>query len=154
LDLGVAMRMIEKPSVAGMSIINLLKIDFFANFTEKQKSTLSSKKMFYSIKDGEFLLHKDDTERSFFILMQGTVHAIDESGVFLNKQHSGSVIGEISYLSKLPRTCNIVAVGNIFVMKIDDEIMDRLDDSLKIAIKDKLIEVLVDRVVQNDHSKS
>ncbi|MBF0381029.1 MAG: cyclic nucleotide-binding domain-containing protein [Magnetococcales bacterium] len=143
----------RKNSLAGMSIINLLKIDFFSTFTDEQKAALSSKKIFYALKDGDYLLHKDDNEKSFYVLMQGEIEAIDDDGNILNTQQSGSVIGEISFLCNSPRTCNVVAVGNIFVMKIDDEIMDNLDDSLKIAIKDKLIQVLVDRVTDNDQTK-
>jgi CRP-like cAMP-binding protein len=144
----------KKPSLAGMSIINLLKIDFFSTFTDAQKAALSSKKIFYALKDGDYLLRKDENEKSFFILMQGVVDAIDDDGNILNTQQSGSVVGEISFLCNSTRTCNVVAVGNIFVMKIDDEIMENLDDSLKIAIKDKLIQVLVDRVTSNDRSKA
>jgi CRP-like cAMP-binding protein len=152
--LGVDMVAHKKSSLAGVSILQLLETDFFSKFSEEQKFAISNKDIFYLVKNGEYLLRKGESQRSIFVLMKGVVNAIDDKGRVINTQITGSIIGEISFLTNLPCTCSVVAKGDVFVMELDEEVMEKLDDSLTLLIKDILIQVLVERVTDMDRLKA
>jgi CRP-like cAMP-binding protein len=56
----------------------------------------------------------------------------------------GALFGEVSFLTKTPRTTNIFAKSNTRVLKLDPKLFDKL--------KDKFIAVLVNRISEMNTS--
>jgi CRP-like cAMP-binding protein len=56
----------------------------------------------------------------------------------------GALFGEVSFLTKTPRTTNIFAKSNTRVLKLDQKLFDKL--------KDKFIAVLVNRISEMNTS--
>ncbi|MEO5335133.1 MAG: cyclic nucleotide-binding domain-containing protein [Magnetococcus sp. YQC-5] len=106
--------------------------------------------MFIAFKKGDYLLRKNDEGNCFFILMKGDVSIADEKGKVLNVLTAGSVVGEVSFLTGQPRTCNIIAQNDVIAMKLDHASMDQLEEYIQIEIKNKLIQVLVDRIKKHE----
>ena len=75
-----------------------------------------------------------------FILLKGEaiVTRNDLLKVTINTLTMGALSGEVSFLTKTPRTTNIFAKSNTRVLKLDQKLFDKL--------KDKFIEVLVNRM--------
>ncbi|MBF0126821.1 MAG: cyclic nucleotide-binding domain-containing protein [Magnetococcales bacterium] len=145
-----AMQAIDRNTRTGLSIINLMESGFFAHFTDEKKAAVSRHKMFVMFKDGEYLLKKGEDGDCFFIIMKGSVSITDERNKVLNTLTTGSVVGEVSFLTGQPRTSNIIANGDAIAMKLDHENMDQLEEYIQIEIKNKLIQVLVDRIRRHE----
>ncbi|MBF0382282.1 MAG: cyclic nucleotide-binding domain-containing protein [Magnetococcales bacterium] len=144
----------KRSSLAGVTILQLLESKFFSKFSEEQKIAISKRDIFHMVKDGEYLLRKGDSRKCLIVLMKGEVNAVNDKGKVVNRQIAGSVIGEISFLTKYPRTCSVVANGDVFVMELDEETIEQFDDSLILLIKDILIKVLVERLTEMDKIKA
>ena len=66
--------------------------------------------------------------------------------VVLAKLKAGAVFGEIAYIAKRIRTTTVIADGNAIALKIDTQNMDKFKSNISSKLKDKLIEVLVNRL--------
>ena len=86
-------------------------------------------------------------ERHFFILLRGLVNIVkNTSEVTIAKLKGGAIFGEISYISKRSRTTSAIAVVDVIALKIDSKKIDELDPAVSTKLKNKFIEVLVDRL--------
>ncbi|MEO5331489.1 MAG: cyclic nucleotide-binding domain-containing protein [Magnetococcus sp. YQC-5] len=134
----------------GKRIIDILESQHFSCFDTKQEATEIRRKMMVQFKDGTPLLQKNEAGNCFFVIIQGSVIAVNDHGKILACLTSGAVIGEISFLSGLPRTCNVIAQGDVMALKLDRENMEQLDLFLQIEIQEQLIQVLVHRFIEKD----
>lgn len=130
-----------------ISIMN--RLAFFKNFTAEEKENLAH---FYqhivSFQPGEIIIRdgdRDDT--SFFILLSG------EAVVTKGKQcrpiarlAPGDFFGEISFLTKTPRTATISAEMELIVIKVDEIMIRELGPPVREKIKDNIITKLVERL--------
>lgn len=130
-----------------MNIIN--KLDVFDRFTEKEKKALVKQNNHFAVyKNDEALIQEGDNEGSFFVLISGTVR-VTKRNLSLNiaDLQPGDSFGEISFLTETPRTASVVANENdVIVLKIDKEILGKLDVNIREKIKDKIIEKLIERL--------
>lgn len=134
----------------GRRILDIIESHYFSCFDNEQEATEIRRKMIVQFKDGTPLLQKNEPGTCFFVIIQGNVIASNDHGKILAYLTPGSVIGEISFLSGLPRTCNVIAQGDVIAMKLDRETMEQLDLFLQIEIQEQLIQVLVHRFIEKD----
>lgn len=130
-----------------ISIMN--RLEFFKNFSAAEKETLSH---FYqhiaACRAGEIIIHdgdRDDT--SFFILLSG--EAVVTKGRQcrpIARLEPGDFFGEISFLTKTPRTATVTADMELIVIKVDEAMIRELTPSVREKIKDNIIAKLVERL--------
>ncbi|MFQ5450627.1 MAG: Crp/Fnr family transcriptional regulator [Nitrospinaceae bacterium] len=133
-------------------------IPFFDEFNLEEKRFLASLDCnLITCKDGETIIGEGELDLSLFILLQGSVRVTREKspGAVLSKLQPGAVFGEISLIRKKPRTTSALAEGNTVVLKMDGEMIERLNPLLLNKIKNQLIELLVKRLDEmNDQLQS
>jgi CRP-like cAMP-binding protein len=64
----------------------------------------------------------------------------------IDKLIGGAIFGEISYISKRRRTTSVIAGGDVIALKIESKKIDALNPAVSTKLKNKFIEVLVDRL--------
>ena len=122
-------------------------IPFFDSFNPDEKlefAALSNQVVEYS--DKTAIVKEGQTEMAVFILLKGEaiVTRNDLPKVTINTLTMGALFGEVSFLTKTPRTTNIFAKSNTRVLKLDQKLFDKL--------KDKFIAVLVNRISEMNTS--
>ena len=86
-------------------------------------------------------------KRHFFIVLRGVVNIVkNTSEVTIAKLKGGAIFGEISYISKRSRITSAIAGGDVIALKIDSKKIDALNPAVSTKLKNKFIEVLVDRL--------
>ncbi|MBF0187999.1 MAG: cyclic nucleotide-binding domain-containing protein [Magnetococcales bacterium] len=127
------------------------RIPFFSAFTEEEKRSLVEEQVscFANYDKGGYLTREGEQDRALFILIKGRARVFKRADPDhpITTLEPGSVFGEISFLTGQSRTTDIVAIEDLLVFKVDDpSILARMDLSLQLKIKDKMIEVLVSRL--------
>ena len=116
---------------AGFSHSHLLmvlqKIPFFKAFLLDERERLADQQdSFVIARSSEIIVRKGSIERSFYILLSGTVSVINEEGSAIVELMPGDVFGEISFLAEIPRTTSVRAEEVCILMRIDQALMSCL----------------------------
>ena len=125
------------------------KLYFFEDFSPEEKKFLSTLQSdIYHYSANEVIIQEGQTdERHFFIVLRGLVNIVkNTSEVTIAKLKGGAIFGEISYISKRCRTTSAIAGGDVIALKIDSKKIDELNPAVSTKLKNKFIEVLVDRL--------
>ena len=135
-----------------MDILALLKkIAFFSVFDEEELLLLSRNyNHFVQFKGKERIIKEGEEDFSLMVLVKGkcsvTKNAKPETS--LATLTPGVILGEVSFLTKRPRTTNVVALDACIVFKMDADGLGKLGLKIQNKIKDQLIEILVARLEQ------
>ena len=83
-----------------------------------------------------------------FVLLKGEAIVIrnDLPRVIINTLTMGALFGEVSFLTKTPRTTNIIAKSEAKVLRLDGDMFKKLKSDTRDRLKDKFIDVLVSRM--------
>jgi CRP-like cAMP-binding protein len=125
------------------------KLSFFAGFTQEEKHFLSAlENQIYKYLPSDVIITEGETDYSFFVLLKGVVAIVKNNPkeVTITKLKSGAVFGEIAYIAKRKRTTSVIADGDVIALKIDTQNIDYLQREIPAKLKEKLIEILVNRL--------
>lgn len=135
-----------------MLLLQLLeRIPFFRDFNPAERLLLAeSDSYFANYRTGEYLIRENEEDTALFILIRGRVAVTRNSAP--NKAiallESGSVFGEISFLTRRLRTSNVLAYEPVTVFRMDGTLFDQLPAPLRVKIQERLILLLVERLEQ------
>ncbi|MBF0422384.1 MAG: cyclic nucleotide-binding domain-containing protein [Magnetococcales bacterium] len=126
----------------------LKEIPFFQSFTLGEIDTLmKDSEMVADYSRGDYIIVQgSDQTQDLFILVRGEVEITDAMHHHITYLSTGSIFGEISFITHQPRMTNVVALGDVIVVRIDKKSVDRIDLKLQLKIKDSLIETLISRI--------
>ncbi|MDP6625449.1 MAG: cyclic nucleotide-binding domain-containing protein [Nitrospinota bacterium] len=133
------------------------KIPMFKNCTSKEKKHLAQLSNSLVKHDkGDFIIkqgYESNSPLPLYVIVYGSVF-IKKRGVIkpLATLNAGSTFGEMSFLSKNPRTTNVIAAENVMVIKLNDHFFKSIPDKLKDKIKNYLIEILIERLNKMNES--
>lgn len=130
------------------------KIHFFKEFTEEEKSGLASlQSQLINYGPDERIIREGEIDISLFVLLKGTVRVTcnELPRIDIIKLKTGAVFGEISFISKRPRSTNVIAEDKVLVLKIDGVLFDEISFEVQVKIKDKLVELLIQRLDDMNH---
>jgi len=125
------------------------QLSFFAEFTPEEKHFLSTlESQIYKYLPSDVIIREGETDYSFFILLKGVVAVVKNNPqeVTIAKLKAGSVFGEIAYIAKRTRTTSVIADGDVIALKFETKNIDHLKPAIPNKLKDKLIEILVNRL--------
>ena len=132
-----------------MSLYEMIKdIKLFNKFSEEDKKMFAG--MDHSVlayNKGDIIIKEGDHYTSLFLLIRGSA-LVTRKGYDspVAKLKAGSVFGEISFLTHRPRQSNVIANENLLAIKIDDELLDKVDPAIRDKLKNYLIELLANRL--------
>ena len=125
------------------------QLSFFDGFTQEEKHFLSMLEcQIYKYFPSDVIIREGERDYSFFILLKGVVAVVksNHEEVIVAKLKSGSVFGEIAYITRRTRTTSVIADGDVIALKIDTKNIDDLQSAIPSKLKDRLIEILVRRL--------
>ena len=115
----------------------------------EEKSELTKNQgTFFKYQSHQLLIREGEVDSAVFIILKGSVHVSKNSlpDITISRLRAGSIFGEISLISALPRSTNVMAEGEVVVMKITKEMLDALEPSLKKKFQNSLIKILAQRI--------
>lgn len=124
---------------------------FFKEFTSEEKDVLVQiQNIYLKFNAGEIIIQEGEVDQALYIVLSGQVVVNKKGleGLIISYLGPGSIFGEISLIRKHPRTTNVVADGEVVVMKIDKKMIDQLDPRLQKKFQDQLIQVLIERLAE------
>ncbi|MEO5334983.1 MAG: serine/threonine-protein kinase [Magnetococcus sp. YQC-5] len=125
-------------------------ISFFRGFSEEeQKRFVSNYTRIQKCAPGVYIVREGSKDSAFYILLSGSVSAIKNGNpVPLSEMGPGSIFGEISFLTNMPRTANVVANEPCLFVQVDKELMENLGAEIREKIKDRIIGQLLKRMTK------
>lgn len=139
-----------------VKILNILeRIDFFSEFNPGERNMIAdTRSRFVAAEKGEYIIEQGDTDCSFYILLHGSACVtLEENGKQLASLAPGDFFGEVTFLTKTPRTSNVVAKETCILFRFDKVVMNRLPTMTREKIKDKIIAKLVFLLTEKNNSQ-
>lgn len=124
------------------------RLTFFKRFSEQEKTNLVQFHQHYAVySTGEPVIEEGTHGDSFFIVLSGNATVTKgKSSKSIEKIQPGDIVGEISFLTKDPRTATVTAEEDLIVIKVDETMLKQLDPVTREKFKDNFIEKLVERL--------
>lgn len=119
----------------------LNKISLFDSLSSNEKKELANFTLHFVVYDKyDFLTDENAVDKRFFILLSGGVNIVKGSqDQLIATLDPGEVIGEVSFLTGVPRTASVVSNTLSSVLVIDDQLLAELNHTIREKIKDQLI---------------
>lgn len=113
--------------------ISILKgIPFFQPFTEEELAYLTRESLWVKGSSGQTILREGSTDCAFFIVLKGNV-CVRKKGVGtvnLSTLGTGDCFGEMSVITGEPRSAEIVANQETYLLQIDGKMLNAESDQL------------------------
>ncbi len=131
-------------SVNNAKIFDFMKrLNFFEHFTDIElRHILNQHIQIYMYENKEYIVKIGEMATSFYIILSGSVTIVREK-IKLIQLDAGNFFGEISFLTKEPRTADVKANETTLLMKIDEPILKTVNVQIREKIKDKIIIQLI-----------
>ena len=109
-------------------------LPFFKPFTDQELIIILETSKWVKASPGDIVVKEGDTEHSFYVILKGSVRIQKRVGMasmkksisYLNK---GQCFGEMSVLTGQPRSADVAAEEETFLLKIDAETLNKETDS-------------------------
>ena len=138
----------------------LNKIPFLKSFTEDEMRFLLGIAKWLKLEAGEILFKEGTVEMAFYIILKGNVSVQKKTGVgtlkkTLSTLNAGVCFGEMSFILGKPRSADIVANEETYILKIDVHTLNKGDDSpqlksIQYKIYKTFSEILAERLIEAD----
>lgn len=132
------------------------KILFFRGLTDDEKEAVGTMQLrIFRYHPGTVIIRKGDRDACLYFILKGTATVVGIRSTPLAILKVGEVFGEVSFLAEgRARTANVVANGEVIVMRVDQHAFDALNAPLRDKLKEKLIHILIDRLVTTNEEES
>lgn len=122
----------------------------FEDFTDGEKERLLQERDRFALFPPGKTLIQEGAEDSydFYILFTGRVK-VKKEGIDkpLTHIYSGGIVGELAYLTRMPRTSSVIAENEVIGLRFDDALMAELDPALREKVKDQLLHKMANNMV-------
>lgn len=132
--------------------IQLMKgMAFFAGFADPDLVTTAQVSQWLRFPPEGLILQEGEPGTSFWIILKGSVRVEKlnpQTGktVILTQIKQGECFGEMSVITGAPRSANIIANDEVYLYKIEGEIINKAPDSLQAKFFRRFSEILVNRL--------
>ena len=119
------------------------------DFSEQELNNLYSNAEILTFQPGGKIIRKGEIEEAMYLILKGkakvTVNARGKEKI-LTLMGMGHIFGEMSFVSRQPRSVNVTAVEPSRIMKIDRDILEGLDPQIQIYFYKIIGAVAVQRI--------
>lgn len=131
-------------------IDRLKKIPLFDGFTAAELAEVADMHaIFKSFKNGQLIIKEGDMDATVCILIQGAAYVRNRErpDVEICTLTEGQIFGEMTYILKISRTTDVVAkTDDVWVLVLDDEMLEKLSPSIISKFKDIFLQVIAKRL--------
>lgn len=138
----------------------LKKIPFFGEFTDGDLSLLLKITQWLRFQSGDIIIKEGSSEKNFSIILKGSVSIRKRTGVGAYKKticnlSMGQSFGEMSFVTGKPRSADIVAEDETYVLRFNSEDIQREQKNpqyapLLLKFYKKFSEILAERLEDAD----
>ena len=124
-------------------------IPFFQSLNEQEKIGLASiDTVVVRYDPEEKIITQGDIDLRLFILLKGNVVVTknENPNKVIAKLKRGDIFGEVSFISRRPRTANVIADNQAYVLKVNGEQFETLPLLVQNKLREQLIDLLVKRL--------
>ena len=125
----------------------LKNLSFFQAFPDAEVWELLRWAEWEEYPDGTRIIEEGEEADSFYIVVKGAVEVYKGTQP-IARLEEGECFGEIGYLGKQKRSASVVAAGDISVLSMNAQLIDRASQSCQVAFQKVFIRTLIDRLVQ------
>ncbi|MFC1815813.1 Crp/Fnr family transcriptional regulator [Thermodesulfobacteriota bacterium] len=134
-----------------MSLLELIEgMPMFASFSEDEKKTFAEMEhTILKFSKNDDIIMEGEPSRSLYLLVEGTcliTKTVEDVKIRLSKLSSGEIFGEMSYFSGKPRQSTVTATGDVKVLKIENDFIEKAAPAIRDRINDYFIKLLVSRL--------
>lgn len=136
----------------------LKKVSFFSEFADEDLKLISGFMQWVKFESGDIIIKEGATEKTFFLIIKGKVSIKKRTWLGSLKKaidmiSAGQIFGEMAFITGKPRTADIVAEEETYVLRFSAE--DVLKDESKYAhilvkFYKKFAEALSERLAKAD----
>ena len=109
-------------------------VPLFSAASKQELAEIASLADEIDLPEGKVLIREGDSGREFFVLIEGTAD-VERAGKKVASIGAGDFFGEISLITKLPRTASVTTVSPLRALVITDRAFRQLlDHSPEIAV--------------------
>ncbi len=122
-----------------LAVISDLK--FFKNFSEyEKKRVIAHHAHMRKYNMGDYVIKEGGRDDSFFIILSGSVNIVKtRKSEPLATLKAGDFFGEVSFLSRRPRTTNVIANEPVIALEVNKKLMESLGTDIREKIKDQIL---------------
>lgn len=126
------------------------EMPMFHYFSDPEKRQFAE--MAHSIigfKNGDTILAEGEESVSMYLILQGACLVTKRQGdtvIRLSKLKAGEIFGEMAFFTRGVRATDVIAAGEVLVMKMDDDFFRKVGPEVKDKIKSYFIELLIKRL--------
>jgi CRP-like cAMP-binding protein len=138
----------------------LKKIPFFREFTDEDLSLLLKITQWIKFQSGDIIIKEGASEKNFSIILKGSVSIRKRTGVGAYKKticnlSMGQSFGEMSFVTGKPRSADIVAEDETYVLRFNSEDIQKEHGNpqyapLLLKFYKKFSEILAERLEDAD----
>jgi len=138
----------------------LRSLPFFSSFNDQELLIILDMSKWLKFAPGDFVVKEGESENSFYIIMKGNVLIRKKVGVSNMKKtishlKKGECLGEMSLLTGQPRTADVIAEEETFLLKIDSYTLNGDTESFELRsiqfkFYKKFSEILAQRLAQTN----
>jgi len=135
-------------------ILILEKIPMFRDFKPFEREKIVDHAHFYHAMDKDVLIEQNTLDTSFYVLMNGHADVFVEkvSGKVASIE-PGEFFGELSFLLNRPRSSTVIATKESVLLRLDRQLLGKLNADIREKIKDQIIIKLVN-LLERKNEKS
>lgn len=116
------------------------KIPFFGSITVYEREQIIEYAQVYVADPGEAIIEKGAHDTCFYVLLSGEASVVlEKDGRSLATMKPGDIFGEISFVLNTPRTSFVMASNLCALLRVDQNLLNRIDASARDKIKDQII---------------
>ena len=129
-------------------IESMNRTDFFTAFSDEEKrEIITSYTPVCMFGKNESIIKQGTDDTFFYILLTGSARAIkNDVSLPFAEYGPGDSFGEISFLTGVPRSCDVITNEVSIALEIDKETLEDLKIEIREKIKDRIIENLIERL--------
>ncbi|MFH1116597.1 MAG: protein kinase [Pseudomonadota bacterium] len=133
----------------GELVRSLKKFEMFAMFTDQEINELAKVGEFITCKAGQHIIHENESDSNFFVLLEGNVKIIKRSRILSNFL-PGSCFGEIGAFARQKRSAGVVCQVDCKLLQINAVLFRELDPLLQLKMLQIVVRNLASLVISLD----
>lgn len=127
----------------------LKKFEMFSLFTDSEIDELIKVGEFVTCKAGQHIIHENETDSNFFVLLEGNVKVVKQSRI-LTDFLPGAVFGEVGAFARQKRSAGVIAQDDCKLLQINALLFKELDPLLQLKMLHIVLRNIASLVISLD----
>ncbi|MDX1432060.1 MAG: serine/threonine-protein kinase [Gammaproteobacteria bacterium] len=120
-------------------------LGFFKGFSDEDIWELARSCTWQVYEQDKVIVNEGEEDHSFYIMVSGVAEVM-KNGTRLHGLQEGDCFGEMGFLTKSRRSASVVAKTDVTVIKVNENTIDRAQDSIQLRFHKAFTRTLISRI--------